>query len=201
MFIHTWKCIYAFVIFLAESQCILVHQYHHDVGRVKGGPISCQNVIYRYYSTVMCCYLSGHTWWFTLCQVPFERLQRPGQWSLHLFVKWWPHINGLPIGSGVAQCSCRGEALQGETYRHYNDVLMNAIASQITSLTIVYSTVCLGVDQRKYQSSPSLVFLMGFHRWPVNSPHKGPVTRKMFSFDDVIMHAIFESIHYTRCFP
>ena len=28
--------------------------------------------------------------------------------------------------------------------------------------------------------------LQGFHRWPVNSPHKGPVTRKMFPFDDVI---------------
>ena len=61
------------------------------------------------------------------------------------------------------------------------------MASQITSLTIVYSTVYSGVDQRKYQSSASLAFVRGIHRWPVNSPHKGPVTRKMFSFDDVIM--------------
>ena len=70
---------------------------------------------------------------------------------------------------------------------HYNDVIMSAMASQITSLTIVYSTVYLGVDQRKHQSSASRAFVRGIHRGPVNSPHKGPVTRKMFSFDDVIM--------------
>ena len=59
--------------------------------------------------------------------------------------------------------------------------------SQVTSLTIVYSTVDSGVDQRKRQSSASLAFAWGIHRWPVNSPHKGPVTRKMFPFDDAIM--------------
>ena len=69
----------------------------------------------------------------------------------------------------------------------YGDVVMGAMTSQITSLTIVYPTVYLGVDQRKHQSSVSLAFVRGIHRWPVNSPHKGPVTRKMFPFDDVIM--------------
>ena len=64
---------------------------------------------------------------------------------------------------------------------------MNTMASQITSLTIVYSTVYSGADQRKHQSSASLDFVWGIHRWPVNSPHKGPVTRKMFPFDNVIM--------------
>ena len=64
---------------------------------------------------------------------------------------------------------------------------MGAMTSQKTSLTIVYSIVCSGADQRKYQSSASLAFVRGIHRWPVNSPHKGPVTRKMFPFDDVIM--------------
>ena len=64
---------------------------------------------------------------------------------------------------------------------------MNTIASQITSLTIVYSTVYSGADQRKHQSSASLAFVRGSHRGPVNSPHKGPVTRKMFPFNDVIM--------------
>ena len=61
------------------------------------------------------------------------------------------------------------------------------MASQITSLTIVYSTVYSGADQRKHQSSASLGFVTGINRWPVNSPHKWPVTRKMFPFDDVIM--------------
>ena len=65
---------------------------------------------------------------------------------------------------------------------------MNAMASQISSLTIVYSTVYSGADQRKHQSSASLAFVRGIYRWPVNSTHKRPVTRKMFSFDDVIMY-------------
>ena len=68
---------------------------------------------------------------------------------------------------------------------------MSMMASQITSLTIVYSTVYSGADQRKYQSSASLAFVRGIHRWPVNSPHKGPVTRKVFPFDDVIMLSCF----------
>ena len=70
---------------------------------------------------------------------------------------------------------------------HYNDVTMGAIASQITSLTIVYSIVYSDADQRKHQSSASLAFVRGIHRGPVNSPHKWPVTRIMFPFDNVIM--------------
>ena len=59
-------------------------------------------------------------------------------------------------------------------------VIMSAMASPITSLTIVYSTVYSRADQRKYQSSAWLAFAWGIHRWPVNSPHKGPVTRIFF---------------------
>ena len=51
-----------------------------------------------------------------------------------------------------------------------------------------YSTVYSGGDQRKHQNSSSLAFVRGIHRWPVNSPHKWPVTREMFPFDDVIMY-------------
>ena len=64
---------------------------------------------------------------------------------------------------------------------------MGAVTSQITSLTIVYSTVYSGADQRKHQSSTSLAFVRGINRGPVNSPHKWPLTRKMFPFYDVIM--------------
>ena len=71
---------------------------------------------------------------------------------------------------------------------HYSTVIMDAIASHITSLTIVYSTVYTGADQRKHQSSASLAFVRRIHRWPVNYPHKGPVTRQMFPIDDVIMY-------------
>ena len=64
---------------------------------------------------------------------------------------------------------------------------MGEMVSQITSLTIAYSTVYSGTDQRKHQSSASLAFVRGIHRGPVNSPHKWPITGKMFPFDDVIM--------------
>ena len=70
---------------------------------------------------------------------------------------------------------------------HYYDVIMDAIASQITSPTIVSSTVYLDADQSKHQSSASLAFVRDIHRGPVNFPHKWPVTRKMSPFDDVIM--------------
>ena len=70
---------------------------------------------------------------------------------------------------------------------HYGYVIMGAIASQITSLTLVYWAVYSDADQRKHQSSASLAFVWGIHRGPVNSPHKWPVMRKMFPFDDVIM--------------
>ena len=70
---------------------------------------------------------------------------------------------------------------------HYSDVTMGTVASQITSVSIVYSNVCSGTGKRKHQSSTSLTFVRGIHRGPVNSPHKRPVTRKMSPFDDVIM--------------
>ena len=77
------------------------------------------------------------------------------------------------------------EANLRQCLSHYDDVIMGAIASQITSLTIVYSTDYSDADHRKHQSSASLAFVN--YRGPVNSPHKWPVTRKMFPFDDVIM--------------
>ena len=73
------------------------------------------------------------------------------------------------------------------TQSHYNDVIMSAMTSQITGVSIVCATVVSGVYQRKHQSSASLAFVRGIHRRPVNSPHKMPVTRKLFPFDDVIM--------------
>ena len=68
----------------------------------------------------------------------------------------------------------------------------NCHRSQITNLTIVYSTVYSDADQRKQQSSASMAFVRGIHRGPVNSPHKWPVTRKMFPFDGVIMYKLYK---------
>ena len=88
----------------------------------------------------------------------------------------------------IAVVAFRGHFLfMAEQGLHYDDVTMSVMASQITSFTIVYSTVYSDPDQRKHQSSASLAFVQGIHRWPVNSPHKWPVTLKMSPFDDVIM--------------
>ena len=73
---------------------------------------------------------------------------------------------------------------------------MSTMATYISSLTIVYSTFCLGTDQRKH--SASLAFVRGIQRWPVNSPCKGPVTRKMFPFDDAIMEQEPVMIQFTK---
>ena len=75
-------------------------------------------------------------------------------------------------------------------FDHYDDVIMTMLASQITSLPVVCSIVYSGVNQRKHQSSASLAFVREIHRGPVNFPHKWPVTRKMFPFDDVIMDSL-----------
>ena len=72
--------------------------------------------------------------------------------------------------------------LSHQASSRWRHVIMGTMASQITSLTIVYSTVYS--DQSKHQSSASLAFVWGIHPGPVNSPHKWPVTRKMFPFDE-----------------
>ena len=113
-------------------------------------------------------------WWF-------ETLSRP----------LWRHRNEVsPSTRFDVLCVLHRHYL---ATHHYSDVIKSTIASQVTSLTIVYSTVY--PDQRKHQSSASLAFVRGTHRWPVNSPHKAPVTRKMFPFDDVIL---FMSIMISR---
>ena len=56
----------------------------------------------------------------------------------------------------------------------YSDIIMDMTPSQITSLTIVYSTIYSGAHQRKHQSSTSLALVRGIYRWPVNSLYKGP---------------------------
>ena len=70
---------------------------------------------------------------------------------------------------------------------HYSDVIMSAVASQITGVSIVCLTVRLGTDQRKHQSSASLAFERRIHRW---FPYKGTVTRKMFPIENAIMHTL-----------
>ena len=92
-----------------------------------------------------------------------------------LFLSQFPSFYHLPNLSAVSK------HVWAIVYVHqYNDVIIRAIASQITDISIVYSTVCSGTKQRKYLSSTSLSFVTGIPQWPVNSPHKGPVTQKRF---------------------
>ena len=83
--------------------------------------------------------------------------------------------------------------------KHYSDVIIGAMASQITSVSIVYSTVSSGADRRKHQSYASLTLAREIDRGTVNSPHKWPLTRKMFPFDDVVIDNWSDSLMYVWC--
>ena len=111
----------------------------------------------------------------------------------HSYISWC-----IPFMSWLSYANCY-ICLDFLALDHYDDVIMSAMASLITSLTIAYSTFYSRADQMKHQSSASLAFVWGNHRWPVNSPHKGPVTRKMFPFDDVIMASITLSKPMYHC--
>ena len=106
---------------------------------------------------------------------------------LNTFVaKRWQYL--LQVMFYISAAKQQTLFMQQEQSIYYDDVTMGGMASLITSLTIVYSTVYSNADQRKDQSSASLAFVWGIHRGPVNSTHKWPVTRKMFPFDDIIMY-------------
>ena len=60
-------------------------------------------------------------------------------------------------------------------------------SDSVIGVSIICSKACSGTVERNHQSSVSLAFVRGIQRWPVEFLHKGPVTRKMFPFDDVII--------------
>ena len=93
---------------------------------------------------------------------PDKRLSKQswGWWFETPSHSLWRHCNA----SVLSHWHCMWQAYDWPIPVHYIDVIMGAIASQITSLTIVYSTVNLGEDQRKHQSSASLAFVQGIHR-------------------------------------
>ena len=133
------------------------------------------------------CILSTLTFWTLIQILPlFEVCCWGSNWLsisfgtvYALVIKQWWFIS--PTDTGIARLASVKWSLL--TVSHYSDVITGTMASQITSLTIVYSTVQSGTHQRKRQSSASLAFVWGIHR----SPHKRPVMRKMFPFDDVII--------------
>ena len=90
-------------------------------------------------------------------------------WRFDGMFAWNYHEYGMKMGP-----------LHFNKIKHYNDVIMGAIASQISSLMIVYSTVYPDADQRKQQSFASLAFVRGIHRGPVNSRTNGQLRGKCF---------------------
>ena len=110
-------------------------------------------------------------------------------------VNWKSLFCCMCLTRGSDDASCIDKIVDNRAL-HNSDAIMSAMASQITGFTIVYSTVCSGANQRKHQSSVWLAFEI--HRWPVNSLHEGPVTRKMFPFDDVIMDPWVKLIRFDK---
>ena len=107
----------------------------------------------------------------------------------------WSDCQWTSIGLNDASAPVRSqtiiwtnEGLDTASRIYYSDVIMSAMASQITGVSIVCWTVGSCTDQSKHQSSASLAFVRGIHRWPVSSPHKRTVRQKTFPFYDVIMH-------------
>ena len=131
--------------------------------------------------------------------------ERVWPWKCNLI--WWDLIchsltpNSARLSAGIVTTKLRVSIFLGPTLSHYCEVIMGVVASQITSLTIVYSTVYSGADQRKHQSSTTLAFVWGIHRGLVNSPHKWAVMQKMFPFDDVIMLSYFIFSGFIDKFP
>ena len=97
----------------------------------------------------------------------------------------WRHCNVYLHLSHFSTLKCRrllwfalNENKNISISHHYNDVIMGAIASEITSLTIVYSIVCSDAYQSKHQSSASQAVVRGIHR---SSPGTGEFPAQMAS--------------------
>ena len=94
----------------------------------------------------------------------------------HQLPRYWPTSNDTWVFSHSLLKSLAPETLQ---WHHY----------ECDGISNHRHLICSGADQRKLQSSASLAFVRGIQQWLVNSPHKGPVTWKMFQFDNVIMRS------------
>ena len=81
---------------------------------------------------------------------------------------------------------------------------MGPMASQITSISIVYSTVYSGADQRKHQSSAPLAFVRGILPGTGEFPAQMASNAENIPFNDIIMslgmhHVHCEYIWYVLC--
>ena len=163
--------------------------YHAGINRVSGMGLLWEYYLKNiYFISTYTLYLSTYILYLsTYMQNVFAQLIRVIHLAISFRVaRWWAitWAHEWPIASEIA---LKDMDKINRYFVHNSDVIMSKMASQITGVSIVYSNVCSGADQRKHQSCASLAFVEGIHQWAVTSPHKGPVTRKMFPFDDVIM--------------
>ena len=121
----------------------------------------------------------GHDNWPNYCFTLITSVTIPINFTNDNKLLTYTCVRGVRLTSWVWTISFK-------SYHHYSDVRMSETASLITSVSAVCSTVGSGADQRTQQSFASLVFVRGIHRWPVDSPHKGPVMRNIFPFDGVM---------------
>ena len=108
---------------------------------------------------------------------------------------WWNFQDGSEMIQGTSVPMGMDHYLDP----HHSEAIMSAMAFQISPVLIVCSTVCSGADQRKHKNSASLAFVRGIHQWPMDSPHKGTVMRKMFPFDAVIMRNVHFRVASNCC--
>ena len=112
---------------------------------------------------------------------------------------WRPHeqtqATTIPEGQNWPRVKMQWyNVSQGYWYvKRYSWVCQKAFKLHYNDVTIVYSTGYSGAEQWKHQSSASLAFVGGIHRWQMNSTHIGTVTQAMFPFDDVIMSSMFNN--------
>ena len=136
---------------------------------------SIKNIFQKYSRIWNIIYISEQDYWFNNNWTENYLLSSHYVKMLFLLSGWYYALQNCPgdINHPV------------KMHYHSSDVIMSAMGSQLTGISIVCSNVCSGADQRKLQSSVSLAFVRGIRRWPVHSPHKGLVTRKILTFDDV----------------
>ena len=110
----------------------------------------------------------------------------------------WPvrlYIHGM-IGVNLARIynktmknrtsTYHGDLPYCSEYLHHSSVIMSMVVAQITGVSIVCSNV-YSATSKKISKLGIIGLCEGIHRWPVDSAHKGVITRKMFPFDDVIL--------------
>ena len=143
--------------------------------------VAVTTIVFSIFGGCVCFFICVLNVYFIVCSVVHgwvrNDLIKMINQSMYHTESQWPQTNVVQSPWCLQQFPCL-----------YISVTMSVMASQITSPAIVCSSVInSGAYQRKHQSSASLAFVWGIHRWPVISPHKGPVTRKMVPYDDVIM--------------